>query len=123
MARKKLWLNDLKNTRRSLAGIIRDFHGDQKADVQRYRCETYMLKALLDYFRTELGLPILPGKREEGPVYDYRQLSSEEVEQYFSLQKKSEVDKMKLKRERVIELLNRGKARREIETNGNGGAK
>jgi len=53
MAIKKLWLNSLENTRRTLARLIRTFHSAGEVDIQRFRTEIYALRSLIDCFKLE----------------------------------------------------------------------
>ena len=55
---KKLWLNSHENARRCLARFIREFHQEENPDTPRYRCLTYMLKTLLDFFQFEKSIEL-----------------------------------------------------------------
>lgn len=50
---KKLWLSNLRNTRRSLARLIKEYHENKRADTTRFRALIYAVKALFDAFKTE----------------------------------------------------------------------
>ena len=52
-ATKKLWLNNLTNTRRSLARLIKEYHSDAAADTTRFRALIYSIRTLADVFRAE----------------------------------------------------------------------
>ena len=58
MAIKKLWLNNLQNTRKSVGRLIRGYHASPDEDIQRFRAEIYALKTLVDCFRLELDLEL-----------------------------------------------------------------
>jgi len=53
MAIKKLWLNTLENSRRTLARLIRAYHSDPTADSQKFRTEVYALRTMVDFFKLE----------------------------------------------------------------------
>ena len=111
--RKRLSLNTLQNSRKSLAALCRDLHSDPDADVAWYRCQGYMLKTLLDYFKTEMDLPSLVQGKAEERKFDYGRLSVTEMGLFLSFQKKARIDEMEEKKRRVIELLTSAKLRRE----------
>jgi len=56
MAIKKLWLNSLENTRRTLARLLRAFHSGKNVDIQKFRSEVYAIRALVDVFKLEKEL-------------------------------------------------------------------
>jgi len=59
MSVKKLWLNSLENSRRTLARMIRAYHRDKNPDSQRFRAEVYAMKALAQFFELERDQEIL----------------------------------------------------------------
>jgi len=55
---RKLWLSNLKNARRTLARLIKEYHENMEADTPRFRALVYAVKALVETFRIEKELEI-----------------------------------------------------------------
>ena len=55
---KKMYLTSHRKAKKHLARLINEFNQDPKADVTRYRCLTFMFKALLDYFQFDKSVEI-----------------------------------------------------------------
>jgi hypothetical protein len=56
--KKMMYLTSHRKARKHLARLINEFNQDPKADVTRYRCITFMFKALLDYFQFDKSIEI-----------------------------------------------------------------
>ena len=51
---QRFWLKSHNHARNSLARLLRDFHQDPEADVQKFRAEIYAFSVLLSYFNLEI---------------------------------------------------------------------
>jgi hypothetical protein len=54
-----LRLNTVKNCRRTLARLMRDFHAQPDADVTRFRALVYSIKAMGELFSVEAQLDVV----------------------------------------------------------------
>jgi hypothetical protein len=56
---RQLRLNTVKNTRRTLARLVRDFYGDPEASIARFRVLCYSIRTMGELFRAESELEVL----------------------------------------------------------------